>query len=55
MNLDELNFDLRRSLIAQRPLAQRDDSRMMLSIAPPANGKTANFANFQIFSAATNS
>ncbi len=30
MNLDELNFDLPEALIAQRPLAQRDDSRMML-------------------------
>src|SRR5277367_3492381 len=30
MNLDELNFDLPEGLIAQRPLAQRDDSRMML-------------------------
>ncbi|HEY0703051.1 MAG TPA: tRNA preQ1(34) S-adenosylmethionine ribosyltransferase-isomerase QueA [Candidatus Acidoferrales bacterium] len=30
MNLDELNFDLPPELIAQRPLAQRDDSRMLL-------------------------
>src|ERR1700691_6206411 len=30
MNLDELNFDLPPELIAQRPLAKRDDSRMML-------------------------
>src|ERR1700723_4790237 len=30
MNLDELNFNLPPELIAQRPLAKRDDSRMML-------------------------
>jgi S-adenosylmethionine:tRNA ribosyltransferase-isomerase len=30
MNLDELNFDLPPELIAQRPLAARDDSRMLL-------------------------
>src|ERR1700723_3096513 len=30
MNLDELNFDLPPELIAQRPLAKRDDSRMMV-------------------------
>jgi S-adenosylmethionine:tRNA ribosyltransferase-isomerase len=30
MNLDELNFDLPPELIAQRPLAKRDDSRMLL-------------------------
>jgi S-adenosylmethionine:tRNA ribosyltransferase-isomerase len=30
MNLNELNFDLPDELIAQRPLTNRDDSRMML-------------------------
>jgi S-adenosylmethionine:tRNA ribosyltransferase-isomerase len=30
MNLNELNFDLPPELIAQRPLAKRDDSRMLL-------------------------
>jgi S-adenosylmethionine:tRNA ribosyltransferase-isomerase len=46
MNLSELNFDLPDELIAQRPLAHRDDSRMMLLDRTTGEWQDRHFREF---------
>jgi S-adenosylmethionine:tRNA ribosyltransferase-isomerase len=46
MNLDQLNFDLPDELIAQRPLARRDDSRMMLLDCATGQWEDRHFREF---------
>jgi S-adenosylmethionine:tRNA ribosyltransferase-isomerase len=46
MNLDELDFDLPPELIAQRPLARRDDSRMLLLDRITGNWEDRQFREF---------
>jgi S-adenosylmethionine:tRNA ribosyltransferase-isomerase len=46
MNLSELNFDLPDELIAQHPLAQRDDSRMMLLDRTTGEWQDRHFREF---------